>query len=99
MKITDLALIEVAGEFAVEAQQSEERRVDPLDLYPEFGEAEWRPSRRRPGERVEHRDVYLEVRTDEGVTGVFGPVDGAHAMLLRRELREFVIGRSEEHTS
>jgi len=93
MKITDLVLVEVTGEFAVDELRSEERIVNPLDLYPEFGEVEWGPSSHRPGDKVEHRDVYLEVHTDEGVTGVFGPVDGPHAMILRREIRDFVVGR------
>ena len=93
MRITDLALVQVTGQFPADELQSEERIANPLDVYPEFGRAEWAGSGRRPGEMVTHTDVYLEVHTDEGVTGVFGPVDGPHAMILRRELRDFVMGR------
>ena len=93
MKITDLALVEVTGEFAAEAVQSEERIANPLDVYPEFGDVPFRRWEPKPGEKVQHRDVYLEVRTDEGLTGVFGPVDGPHATILTREFREFLIGR------
>ena len=93
MKITDLVLVEVTGQFPVDEMQPEERIANPLDLYPEFGKVEFFGSTHQPGDMVEHRDVYLEVRTDEGVTGVFGPVDGPHAMILRREMRGFVVGR------
>jgi len=92
MKITDLILIELTGQFPVDEIQSEERIANPLDSYPEFGSLGWTRPAHQPGEAVEHRDVYLEVRTDAGVSGIFGPVDGPHAMILRREMRDFVVG-------
>ncbi|UCC69481.1 MAG: hypothetical protein JSV79_06130 [Armatimonadota bacterium] len=92
MKIADVVLVEVEGEFEVEKPVNEERIAQPLDIYPEFGEL-GAGAPPRPGQKVPHKDVYLEVRTEEGVTGVFGPVDGPHAMILRSEMREFVVGR------
>jgi L-rhamnonate dehydratase len=92
MKITDVVLLQVSGEFAAEGPSSEERRVDPLDMYPEFNRP-FAPHRPQPGERVRHRDLFLQVRTDEGVTGLFGPVDGPHAPILRREMRPALLGR------
>jgi L-rhamnonate dehydratase len=93
VKITDLALLELTGSFPAEEVRSEERIANPLDVYPEFGRVPWRASSHQPGEMLEHRDVYLEVRTDEGATGLFGPVDGPHVMILRHEFRDFLIGR------
>ncbi|MCJ7822144.1 MAG: hypothetical protein MUQ26_03520, partial [Armatimonadetes bacterium] len=92
MKIADVVLIEVTGEFEVQEPVSEERIARPLDMYPEFGRVGAGPPA-EPGQMVRQTDVYLEVRTDEGITGVFGPVDGPHAMILRREIRDFVRGR------
>jgi L-alanine-DL-glutamate epimerase-like enolase superfamily enzyme len=92
MKIIDLVLLEVSGEFEAEVGGDSERMSVPLSIYPEFGESREAPARRAAG-RVRHQDVYLEVRTDEGVTGLFGPVDGGHAIILRREFREFLVGR------
>ena len=92
MKITDVVLIEVSGEFAAEGPVSEERRVDPLDVYPDFN-GPFTPYRPDPGQRIRHRDRFVEVRTDEGVTGLFGPVDGPHATVIPRELRRLLIGR------
>ncbi len=92
MKITDLVLFEVAGEFTVEEIEDHERMSIPLNIYPEFGG----PSKIAPtnsGGKVPRRDVYLEIRTDEAVTGLFGPVDGGHAIILIREMRDFLIGR------
>ncbi len=101
MKITDLVLFEVTGEFSPEEPGDSEHMSVPLDIYPEFG-ASAPPLRARRGEKgvrfqeagtVRRSDVYLEVKTDEGLTGVFGPVDGGHAIILRREMRGFLIGR------
>jgi L-alanine-DL-glutamate epimerase-like enolase superfamily enzyme len=91
MKITDIVLTEVRGEFAVEEPVAEERIANPLDVYPEFGNRE--ATAAAVGERVECRDVFLEVHTDEGIAGLFGPVDGPHTTILRREMRDFLIGR------
>ncbi len=92
MKITDVVLTEVTGRLPVEGPAAEERIANPLDVYPEFGRAgPWAAA--EPGETVEHRDVFLEVHTDVGVRGIFGPVDGPHAMILRRDMRDFVVGR------
>ena len=92
MKITDVVLVEVTGEIAPTPPFGEERRVDPLDVYPEFN-GPFHPHVPDPDQTVRHRDTFLEVRTDEGITGIFGPVDGGHATVLTREIKGIVIGR------
>ncbi len=92
MKITDLVLFEVTGKFPAEEMGDHERMSVPLNIYPEFGGPR-KTARLNPGGSVQHSDVYLEVRTDEGITGLFGPVDGGHAIILRREMRDFLLGR------
>ncbi|MFB3880768.1 MAG: enolase C-terminal domain-like protein [Armatimonadota bacterium] len=91
MKITDIVLIEVSGEFPPDPPTDGEHMTVPLDIYPE--PAPRRARAAKPSSTVRHSDVYLEVRTDDGVTGLFGPVDGGHAIILRREMRDFLIGR------
>jgi len=93
VKITDIVLIEVTGEFPPDPPSDGEHMSVPLDIYPEFGSPAPSRSSRPSGAPIRHSDVYLEVRTDEGLTGLFGPVDGGHAIILRREFRDFLIGR------
>ncbi len=93
MKITDLALVEVTGEFPPDELQSEERLANPLDVYPEFGGKSFTARQPEPGEKTRHTQVYLEVRTDEDLTGLFGPVDSHQLPILRHEMRGFVVGR------
>jgi L-alanine-DL-glutamate epimerase-like enolase superfamily enzyme len=92
MKIADIVLIEVTGEFPPDPPSDGEHMSVPLDIYPEFLRSDVASPRKADGP-VRHTDVYLEVRTDEGVTGLFGPVDGGHAIILRREFRDFLIGQ------
>lgn len=91
MKITELALVEVSGRLTPRPPFGEERSAKPLDVYPEFNTPYQSPTT-SPGEPTQCSDVYLEVRTDTGQTGVFGPVDGQHAILLPREIGPAVLG-------
>jgi L-rhamnonate dehydratase len=93
MKITDLVLRQVTGDFPPDELQGQERLANPLDIYPEFGEKPFTPRKPDPGETVRQTHAYLEVHTDEDVSGLFGPVDGPVVPILRREVRDFVIGR------
>lgn len=92
MKIADIVLIEVAGEFPVEKNRPDERNIHPLDIYPEFAEKAYAEAPVSPAGTVREKALYLEIRTDEGVTGFFGPVDEPAAIVLLREIRAFVLG-------
>ena len=92
MKITDVVLLEVSGEFQACGPFTEDRRVDPLDIYPEFN-GPFRPWEPEPGTKTRHADKFLEIRTDEGITGLFGPVDCGHWSIIPRELKPVLLGR------
>ncbi|MDH7571734.1 MAG: enolase C-terminal domain-like protein, partial [Armatimonadota bacterium] len=93
MQIVDVVLTEVTGVFPPSGQVQEERRVDPLDVYEDEEVAPRPPQPPAPAALAEHRAVFLEVRTDEGIDGLFGPVDGPHAPILRRQMRPYLLGR------
>ena len=40
-----------------------------------------------------HTALYVEVRTDDGPTGVFGPIQPAQGDVIRRSLAPFLVGR------
>jgi len=66
---------------------SEERQSQMLDIYPEF-------SARGPGkpsDRIEA--IYVEIETDEGVSGIFGPIFAESAAIIRYKLAAHLIGR------
>lgn len=86
MKITDVRLFRVEGEGP--AWEFEDRAVEALDLYPSHvkataggGDA---PSRLSA--------TYVEISTDEGVSGHYGPIDSRQAFLIANDLLESLLG-------
>lgn len=90
MKITDVVLTECVGAFAGLTFPSGDRQAKQLDVYPEFDTEEGGGSP-EIGDPV--RATYVEIRTDEGVTGIFGPIQDFQAFHVYRSLRPFLIGR------
>jgi hypothetical protein len=75
MKIAGLRLFRVEGQWS--PQDWEERAVRPLDLYPEHAGA--RADAWITSPHVSH--IYLEVLTEEGASGQYGPVDARQAFV------------------
>ena len=38
-------------------------------------------------------EIYVEVQTDDGLSGLFGPIDESQAFVIAKHLRLFLIGR------
>jgi L-alanine-DL-glutamate epimerase-like enolase superfamily enzyme len=86
MKIVDVRLFRVEGEGP--AWEFDDRAVEALDLYADHvvatagaGDA---PSRLRAR--------YVEIETDEGVAGLYGPIDARQAFLIANDVRPMVLG-------
>jgi len=86
MKIVELRLFRVNGQRS--PQDWDDRAVRPLDVYPEIAAARTDAWITSPD--VSH--VYLEVRTDEGASGQYGPIDARQAYLASTELRDLLTG-------
>lgn len=86
MKISDIRLFRVEGEGP--AWEFEDRAVEALDLYPDHvratAGADDVPSRLRA--------TYVEIVTDEDISGLYGPIDGRQAFLIGTDLRPFLLG-------
>ena len=91
MKITDVSLFRVSGQWTGPDFPPGDRQSKALDVYPEFN----RPAGSAGGSsgvrRV--RGIYVEIRTDEGVSGLFGPIQESQAFVIQNSLRPFLIGR------
>ncbi len=75
MKITKLRLRELTGIMGDEGDVWEERLIRPIDVYPEHAAARGLPTvpARMDDGRFRLTSVFLEIETDEGVTGLAGP--------------------------
>ena len=91
MKITDVSLFQVSGRYTGPVFPPGDRQAKPLDIYPEFNQL---PRAERVSEDAPTmRAIYVEVQTDEGVSGLFGPIEEYQALVIQRSLRPFLIGR------
>ena len=89
MKIKDVVLFKVSGHWNGSGFPPGDRVAQPLDIYPEFNLREW--------EHVEGYNPiqaqYVEIQTDEGLSGLFGPIETEGAFIISYFLRPFLIGR------
>ena len=73
MRITEITLTEYEGVLETENTFWEERLVRPIDIYPEHrSEGAGYTAQVEPG-KYQIRAVFLEVLTDDGVSGLSGP--------------------------
>ena len=90
MKITAVELFTVHGVFHGAAYPPGERQARPLDIYPEFNAQSGSIS---PEPGSPQKANYVEIVTDEGVSGLWGPIQDSQAYLIAKHLRPFLIGR------
>ena len=79
MKMTGIKLRRLHGTMEFQSEFWEERLIQPLDIYTEY---KARGAGRLPKVDDSHyamSSLFLEIETDEGVTGIAGPIDDLHA--------------------
>lgn len=92
MRITDIRLHEVSGTLPFEGVFWEERLIQPIDVYPEFRERRRAEMRETDERGLPITSVFVEVETDEGITGIGGPTSLDVAFIIRRQFRDLLIG-------
>jgi L-rhamnonate dehydratase len=86
MKIAAVRLFQVEGE--VPAWTFEDGAVAAMDLYPDHITAT-----AAIGDAATHLCAsYVEIETDEGRSGLYGPIDDRQAFLIARDLRPLLLG-------
>src|SRR5712692_4991289 len=86
MKIAAVTCFQVSGPAQV--QPMEERQVGMLDIYPEFAA---RPPSRAVTTRL--TATYVQIATDEGPSGLFGPVFEETGIIVVRKLAPHLVGQ------
>jgi L-rhamnonate dehydratase len=92
MRITDVRLRSVTGTLPFEGVFWEERLIQPLDIYPEYrnrGRLEMNDTNERG---VPISSVFVEIETDEGITGIGGPISLDVAFIVERQFKKYLIG-------
>lgn len=97
MKITNVKLRQIQGTMKG-APFREERPAAPRDIYPVFRRVS--PPLRKPseiadaGETRQLKQTFLQIETDEGVSGVAGPLSGeATALFIDKQIKPLLTGQ------
>ncbi len=90
MKISEVLLFRVRGTWQPPDYPPGNRQSQALDVYPEFNARSWAQGPEGPQSISE---IYVEVQTDAGLSGLFGPIDDYQAYIIRTFLRPFLLGR------
>lgn len=88
MIITDIVLFEVS-ETRRDPPPSRSRQALPMDVHAQVEHPS--PPNQPQHDRI--RAQYVEIQTDEGISGLFGPIQAFQAVIIATELRPFLIGR------
>jgi L-rhamnonate dehydratase len=93
LKIADLELIELQGQYETEAGINGQQQVNPLDIYDALRPGIYRD---KPGgkKQVTTKAIYLRIRTTAGLDGLYGPIERDAAIVVREDLRPFLIGKN-----
>jgi L-rhamnonate dehydratase len=91
VKITAIHSLQLEGAMEYEGEFWEERLIRPIDIYPEHrAEAAGHLPRTADG-RYKVQAIFLQIDTDEGVSGVAGPIGSDQAAVTRR-FRSILLG-------
>ena len=93
MKITGVRLTQLEGTFNYEGDFWEERLVRPVDIYPEHRAEGAAQLERVALGSYRLRAIYLQLDTNEGITGVSGPIDELVAFIIDRRLKPLLLGQ------
>ena len=92
MKITAVTVYRLQGVFEQEGEFWEERLVRPLDIYPEH-KAEGPHEMFAVSEgRFQLTAYFVDIETDEDVTGRGGPLPLEQAFIIQAQLAPLLIG-------
>ena len=89
MRISNVNLLKVSGPYTGPTFPPGDRQAQQLDIYPEFNAR----SASVPATGEQMSAHYVEIQTDEGVSGLFGPIQEFQVYFIRTQLRPYLLGR------
>lgn len=91
MRIDKVEIVSLFGEERPPVLGHPQPQGNPIHLYTEDREKRRYPSLRSPKSGC-FEATYLRLKTDDGLTGCYGPIDGPAAVVIHTQLRDFLIG-------
>ncbi|MCW3475632.1 enolase C-terminal domain-like protein [Limobrevibacterium gyesilva] len=94
MQITTVRLRRLRGTMRTDGPMWEERLVRPIDIYAEYrGRPDFEGGVQLDTGRFRIEACFVEIDTDEGVSGIGGPLPESVAAIIAWKLRPILLGR------
>lgn len=92
LKITAVELLELIGRREADRGVNAQYQVNPLDIYDEYRRPEYHDA--DAGQKsVTVKAIYVRIRTDGGIDGLYGPIERDAAIVVDGNLRPFLLGK------
>lgn len=96
LKISGVEIWKLEGRRDASTAADGQHQVNPLDVYEEY-QPKSKPRLKRgdfaQAKTVPVSTLYLKIKTDQGVEGLYGPIDKETAIVVVEQLRSFVAGK------
>jgi len=93
LKIRDVEIWRLEGGYQAPEGANRQYQIRPLFVWDDQRPAEYREPADAPMRPRRTVARYLKITTEEGLEGLYGPVDAEAAVVVDRQLREFLIGK------
>src|SRR5262249_2834032 len=90
LKIAAVEVIRLEGHREVTAGVDPQFQANPLHVYDELRPAPYRDSANPTKRSTTVSALYLKIRTDQGLDGLYGPIDKEVAIVVLDQLRPFL---------
>lgn len=93
LKITAVEIWRLEGEREALVGPNRQYQANALHIYDEHRPAVYKDPPQGERKLVPISALYLKIKTDKGIEGLYGPVDQEAAIVVHQQLRAFLIGK------
>jgi L-rhamnonate dehydratase len=93
LKITSVEILRLEGEREAVVGPNRQYQVNPLHVYDEHRPPVYQDPPQSERKLVPTSALYLRIGTDQGVEGLYGPIDREAAVVVDQQLRGFLMGK------
>jgi L-rhamnonate dehydratase len=93
LKIAAIEVTRLEGHREVLAGVDRQYQANPLHIYDELRPAPYHDSENPTKRTAPVSALYLGIKTDQGLEGVYGPIDREVAIVVLDQLRPFLLGK------
>jgi len=93
LKIAAVELWRLEGHRQAATAANRQHQVNPLHVYEEHRPKPYREPANPSASTVATSALYLKIKTDAGLEGVYGPIDREAALVVDQQLKNFLIGK------